>query len=386
METPPRTRISSSLSVSAHREDGYEVVHGPGLLDRFGDLLRATCGQVAVTVLTDGRVHDLYGERMAASLQRVGLPPQWIVVADGERSKTMATFGFVLGELLRFGMDRRSVLVNFGGGVISDLGGFAASAHLRGIRYANFATSMIAQVDASVGGKVAVNVDAGKNLVGAFHHPCLVAADATLLRTLGDRDFKSGIAEVIKIAILSSPDLFAMLQREQAALIARDADALSRIAAEAVRLKMELVAKDPYEQDLRRVLNLGHTLGHPIETDFAYQDVRHGEAVAVGMAIATIVAHRRGLIARADCIAILDLIECYALLGCVGPLEPTAILQHLRCVRLVRAQELHFVLPTAIGAVTITSDVEDGELVRSFELYEQIVGDRRDGKAWEASL
>lgn len=382
-DVPTSSRRSHRVEVDRH--DGYEVVHEPGLLRRFGALLRRTCGEVRVTVLTDSRLRPLYGAQLAASLHEAGLRSSWVEVAEGERSKTLTTFAQVLSDVRATGLDRRGVLVNFGGGVISDLGGFVASAYLRGVRYANLATSLIAQVDAAVGGKVAVNVPEGKNLVGAFHHPCLVAADAELLRTLGHRDFRSGIAEVVKIAILGSQELFAELQHERHAIVARDAARLTRVAAAATRLKMDLVSQDPYEHDLRRPLNLGHTLGHPIETDFAYEGVRHGEAVAVGIAVATLIANRRGTLANGPADAILRLLDDYDLLGCTGPLEPASILNHLRAVRLVRGGRLHFVLPTAIGAVQITDELGDGELVEGFEAYERLLARRRGGGTVEAN-
>lgn len=364
----------AQFDVTATRRASYRVLHEPGLLARYGAVLREEVGAARLAVLSDVRVHSLFGRALESSLLQAGYSPQWIVVPEGERSKDLRTFEHVLGELQRLGIDRRGVLVNFGGGVVSDLGGYVAASHLRGIRYANFATSLMAQVDASVGGKVAVNSPHGKNLIGAFHHPVHVAADAQLLGMLGDRDFRSGMAEVIKVAILASPELFLMLQRERHGLVRRDAVLLTRVAAEAVRVKMALIAQDPYEEDLRRPLNFGHTLGHPIETDFAYQAVRHGEAVAIGMGVATLLARRAGRCDRDTALAIFGLLGSYDLIGNVGPLSTTTIIDRLREVRLVRGGLLNFVLPEAIGAVHITSELPDSELAAGFEAYEALVG------------
>lgn len=346
------------------------------MLDRYGTVLLNACGAARVCVLTDHRVARLYGERLDAALRRAGYEPLRVEIPEGEASKSLATFEHVLGEMMQLGIDRRGILIAFGGGMISDLGGFVASAYMRGIRYVNMATSLIGQVDASVGGKVAVNSPAAKNLYGAFHHPSHVAADPEFLRTLGDRDFRSGMAEVIKVAILNDPGLFSELEQRAAALRARDPDALLDITVRAVRAKMRLVQSDPYESDLRRPLNLGHTLGHPIETDFAYQDVRHGEAVGIGTAVATLIAKRRGWLDAGTADRILVLLDRYDLLGTVGPLHVDAIVEHLRCVRMIRGDVLNFVLPEAIGRVRIVPELPTGAIVEGFEDYEAEVAAR----------
>jgi len=371
------------FEVSAQHEASYRVCHEPGLLEHYGLALRDACGLATTIVLTDARVHALYAERCDRSLRAAGFDPRWVVVAEGERSKDLTTVRRVLDELLRLGMDRRGLLVNFGGGVISDLGGFVASAYMRGVRYANFATSMIGQVDASIGGKVAVNSAQAKNMIGAFHHPSHVAADAEMIATLGERDFRSGVAEAIKVGIIASPELFAMLAEQRKALRARQPAALTAVAELAARVKMDLVSRDPYERDLRRPLNFGHTLGHPIETDFAYQGVRHGEAVAIGMGVATLLARRQGRIGSRASGQIFDLLDRYGLIGCVGPLVPESVIEHLRCIRMVRGNALHFVLPVGIGAVHIVSELSDGDIVQAFEDYERLVQHRSAGLRWQ---
>ncbi len=365
----------TAFTVRVPDERRYEVLFEPGLCARYGTLLREL-DATDLVVLTDKRVYRLYGEPFLASLREAGFEPKLIVIPDGERSKSMETFARLLDRLAELECDRRAVLVNFGGGVISDLGGFVASAYMRGIRYANFATSLLGQVDACVGGKVAVNSRHAKNLIGAFHHPSHAAGDPELLATLSDRDFRSGLAEAIKVAILDGSELFEFLERDREAIRAREPAALTHVVGEGARVKMDMIARDPYEADLRRPLNFGHTIGHPIETEFGYRGIRHGEAVAIGMGVATAIALHRGLIERDDADRILDLLQAYDLLGYDEPIRPDAVVEHVRYVRLIRGKKLHFVLPTRIGAVQITDALENGDLVRGFEHYERIVQER----------
>jgi len=328
-------------------------------------------------VLTDRRVERLYGERLCASLRAAGVAPDVLAVPDGERSKNLKTFTALLDRLAELRFDRRAVLVNFGGGVICDLGGFLASAYMRGVAYANFATSLMGQLDASVGGKVAVNSRFAKNLIGAFYHPSLVAGDPALLCTLSARDFRSGLAEAIKVGIIGCPELFLRLERDRDRVLAREAALLAEIVWLAARVKMEWIARDPYEHDLRRPLNLGHTIGHPIETEFSYRRIRHGEAVAIGMGVATAIALRKGLIAAPAAARILDLLSAYDLLGFSEPIRPDRVVEHVQFVRLIRGNALHFVLPRDVGSVLVTEDVSEADLVHGFEDYEDLVQERR---------
>lgn len=380
----PATSVQrgSAFDVRVSRDASYQALYEPGLLRRYGEALREQCGLAAAVVLTDARVHGLYGAAFGQSLRAAGYVPRFITVREGESSKSVARYESVLHQLIELGLDRRGILINFGGGVVSDLGGFVAATYMRGIRYVNFATSLIGQVDAAVGGKVAVNSTHAKNIIGAFHHPSHVGADAELIGTVSARDFRSGIAEAIKVGVIASPELFGLLEREQPALCMREPAVLNRACWLAAKVKMELIARDPYECDLRRPLNFGHTLGHPIETDYAYQDVRHGEAVAIGMGVATLIARRSGTIGREDALRLFGLLDAYDLIGCVGPLVPASIVARLRCVRLIRGNELLFVLPAGIGATQIERDLDEGTIVLAFERYEQLAQRRREGLDW----
>jgi 3-dehydroquinate synthase len=366
-EVEPGARRRFQVEVASR--SAYDVVYEPGLLARYGPLLVETLGRRMTVVLTDRRVHKLYGADLCASLSAAGVEPEVIVVPDGERSKSLRTLTTLLERLAAIGFDRRGVLVNFGGGVISDLGGFLAASYMRGVDYVNFGTSLIGQLDASVGGKVGVNAREAKNLVGAFHHPRHVAGDPRLLRTLSFRDFRSGIAEAIKIAIIASPDTFELLAGEREAILKREPVVLSRLIEVSARLKMDLVARDPYEKDLRRSLNFGHTIGHPIETEFGYRRIRHGEAVAVGMGVATMIARRLGRLPGETADRIMAMLAAYDLVWSAEPIRPDGVIHHMRYVRMIRGNRLHFVLPSAVGHVLITDELTDADLVRGFEDY-----------------
>jgi len=342
------------------------------MLESFGTHFRKRFGTPHTAILTDSRVHRLYGRALVESLAEQGITASMIVVPEGERSKSIEQYVHVLEQLTATGFDRRGVLVNLGGGMVCDLGGFVASSYMRGVRYVNFGTSTTSQIDASVGGKVAINNAHAKNVIGAFHHPSYVVGDPGLTRTLSERDYKSGIAEAIKMGIIASPELFGILVEQADAIRARDAIQLQRITSLSASLKMDIVGLDPYEEDLRRPLNFGHTLGHPIETEFSYENVRHGEAVAVGMGVATLISLEHGQITEPLAQSIFDLLQAYDLFGCTPAIHVDKVIEHLRLVRMIRAGRLHFVIPETIGRVCITEEISNSDLIRAFETYEQL--------------
>src|SRR5262245_55688782 len=231
---------AGEFSVTFGHQWQYHVQWSPGLIASYGSILRSHLGARAVVVLTDETVHDLYARELARSFADADLRAQWIVIPPGEESKSLPMFATLVDRLAELGLDRRGVLVNFGGGVICDLGGYVAASYMRGVDYANFATTLIGQLDASLGGKVAVNSDRAKNMIGAFHHPRHVAADPLLLRSLTYRDLKSGLAEAIKIAIIASPTLFHLLCDRRDAIVGRCPETLSAIIGLAAQLKMDL--------------------------------------------------------------------------------------------------------------------------------------------------
>jgi len=374
MVAPPAS--AHRFEVAVGREARYGVHVRPAELAETGRLHRSLFPDARPFVLADADVARLHGAALAAAFAAAGLAPEVVPIPAGETSKSLAQFERLIGELARLGADRRAVLHCFGGGMTSDLGGFVASAYMRGVRYVNLPTSLIGQLDAAVGGKVAVNTGDAKNLIGAFHHPALVVCDPELLKTLPHRDFRSGIAEAIKVAIIAGPGLFEFLRSRRDDLVARDAAVLAQLIAEAARLKMDLVGADPYENDLRRALNFGHTVGHALESEHAYRGLRHGEAVAVGMALATELSLRRRLLAARDADAIFELLAAYDLAGLLEELPAARIAERLRTIRLIRGGRLHFVLPAALGRVAFSDDVDAADLAAAF----RGVRDRETGK------
>lgn len=361
------SRADIRVTVDAHFS--YDIEVRPRLLADYGRILRERFGDPTLAVLTDRFVDAIHGTALRASLAEADFRPHFITIAPGEPSKCMATIERAIGELAGAGFDRRGVLVNFGGGVVTDTGGFLASCYMRGVSYVNFATTLIGQLDASIGGKVAVNAPMAKNMIGAFHHPRHVAADPMLLATLDRRDMRSGLAEAIKVAIINGPGLFEILETEVEAISGKDPAILGGVVREAARLKMDLIAPDPYEVDLRRALNLGHTLGHPIETALGYRAIKHGEAVAVGIQTAVRIARHRNIISRSDALRMDAVFAAHDLrdIGIELPIE--TIVEKIRYVRLIRGKHLHFVLPRAIGDVVIVDDLSDDEIRRGFLDY-----------------
>jgi len=263
----------------------------------------------------------------------------------------------VAAELLRRGADRRSLLIAFGGGVVGDLGGFVASTYMRGINYLHVPTTVVAQVDSSIGGKTAVNVGAMKNLVGTFYPPRLVLADPLVLGSLPERVFRSGFYEVAKHAVLSGPALFALLEKEVAALKPASIASLERILARAAKVKVEVVNQDEHEAGLRRVLNLGHTFGHALEEATGYSRLLHGEAVGWGLLCAARLGVLLGRLDAKEAERISRLVRSISPLPSIRDLVPAKILRLLPRDKKTVGGHLHWVVPERIGKVRIVPDV-----------------------------
>ncbi len=377
--TPGEKGDPLKLHVDIKREFRHEVVIHPGILESYGGILGSALGVKRVFVITDKRVNSLYGQRLAESLEASGLESDFLVVDEGEESKSLETYVSLLERLSELKCARRDLILNFGGGVITDVGGFVASTYMRGIPYANFATSLLAQLDAGTGGKVAVNTRRAKNLLGAFYHPVHVGCDPELLKTLSWRDYKSGIAEGIKVAMISKRDFFPFLEKSVERIRKRDTRTVSEMVFHALRIKLDELLGDPFEKDLRRALNLGHTLGHPIETEFEYRGIRHGEAVAVGLGVAAIIGWQKGFLDLESKNRILDLLEAYDLLWREEKIPMDKVVERMKFVKLIRGNHLYFVLPSAIGEVIITDKVSDKDIVNGFEEYEEET-ERRSSK------
>lgn len=341
----------------------YPVVVGAGVLEGLERGLPT--GPAAV--LTDANVERLHAARLGACAK---LPR--LVLAPGEASKSFATLELVLDFLLASGLDRSSSLIVFGGGVVGDLGGLAAALFMRGIGLVQCPTTLLAQVDSSIGGKTAVNLRAGKNLAGAFHQPRLVLADTETLATLPDEELRSGLGEVVKSALLGTGKLLERLERESGALLARDAGLLAEVVAHCVELKAGIVARDEHERHERKLLNFGHTFAHAIERAAGFGRIPHGIAVGVGLVLALRASERAGLLAEPELPArvarLLGLLGMPADLAALRArpgvrLAPDELLAGMRHDKKGRAARPAFVLARGLGELALDQELDERTLV-----------------------
>jgi 3-dehydroquinate synthase len=275
-------------------ESGYDAHIGAGVLAELGTRIMALAPLGPVVIVTNPTVRALYGAAVESSLAGCGIGARIVEIPDGEQYKTLETLELIFDAALSSGADRSSVIVALGGGVVGDLAGFAAASLFRGVRLYMVPTTLLAQVDSSVGGKTGVNRPHGKNLVGAFHQPRGVLADTSTLATLSDREYRAGLAEVVKYGVILDKDLFDLLERESERVLARDEALLVEIVERCIAIKARVVERDEREAGLRRLLNFGHTVGHAIEKVTGYTRFLHGEAVAMGMVAAAKLSEQLG--------------------------------------------------------------------------------------------
>jgi 3-dehydroquinate synthase len=336
----------------------YAVTIADGALDHVGRLLDEKRAPERRFIVSSPLVWRLHGTQLARSVRDA----EPILVPDGERFKQLPTVARIYDALVRANADRAATLITFGGGVIGDMAGFAAATYLRGIALAHVPTTLLAQVDSAIGGKVGVNHPQGKNLIGAFYQPHAVIVDPLVLGTLPRREFRAGLYEVIKYGMTSSAALFDRVGKERKAIFTRTPESLTPVIAESCRIKAAVVAADERESGPRRILNFGHTAGHAIEAVTKYRRFRHGEAVGYGMLVAAELARARGALAETDRKALADLIASLGPLPPIADIESTEMIEAMQHDKKVVAGRLHFVLPTAIGATTIVDDVTENEI------------------------
>jgi 3-dehydroquinate synthase len=333
------------------------IVIGEGVVERLPALLDEAGVGARRFIVSSPPIWKLHG----AALQHVA-SVEPILIPDGERYKTLQTTSRIYDALIRAAADRGSAIVAVGGGVVGDVAGFAAATYLRGITLVQVPTTLLAQVDSSIGGKVGVNHQLGKNLFGAYHQAAVVAIDPMFLATLPRREFRSGLYEVIKYGMIASRDLFERVARESKAIFARDPDVLLPAVAESCRIKAQVVSADERESGIRRTLNFGHTVGHALESVTKYRRFRHGEAIAYGMLAAADLAVARGALAARERQALADLITLLGPLPPIGDLSLTHVLEAVRRDKKVVNGRLHFVIAIEIGATTVVDDVTEAEL------------------------
>ncbi len=341
----------------------YDIHAGAGMLRQAGALLKPLTKATVLPVVTDEHVARLHLETLLDSLRGAGLTGKPIVLPPGEGSKSFAGLERVTGELLEMGIDRAGLVIALGGGVIGDLTGFAAGVLKRGVAFAQIPTTLLAQVDSSVGGKTAINAPQGKNLIGLFHQPRIVIADVGLLSTLPRRELLAGYAEVVKYGALGDADFFDWLEASAAAALGGDQAALLHAVAQSCRMKAAIVARDERETGERALLNLGHTFGHALEAATGFSDrLLHGEGVAIGMALAFRLSHGLGLCPGQDAERFARHLRAVGLPASIADIagaRPSAeeLLAHMAHDKKVADGKLTFILVRGIGRAFITRDV-----------------------------
>jgi 3-dehydroquinate synthase len=348
----------------------YQVYAGAGLIDSLEPRMTRVLGEVygrgaklpkRVFVLTSPEIWGLWSKRF---LKSFSVEPVVLFLAPGETHKTMRSVEKLLRQMAKAGGDRSSLLIAFGGGIVGDVGGFLAAIYMRGIPFFQVPSTFLSQVDSSVGGKVGVNLPEGKNLVGNFHHPLAVFADIDLLSTLPDRELRAGLFESVKAGIIRDRALVRYMEENSAKILGRDQAALEKVIAASIRMKADVVGKDERESGLRMILNLGHTLGHAIESVTRYKLLLHGEAVGWGLIAALYLGSRRGTISEPQFDRLMRLVYLY------GPL-PALKVNAQKLVDATAKDKKHlgnvrrFVLPLGIGDAIVVEDVTGEELIEA---------------------
>src|SRR6202140_1353327 len=356
---PAATRIKISLP-----ERSYEAIISSDLLPQAGDHLRRLLGTgKSLFVITVPPVRRRWGKRLMDSLAASGFPAKILEMPDGERHKKLATVEGLAEKLTELGADRSTVIVALGGGVVGDVAGMLASIYMRGVDVVQIPTTVLAQVDAAIGGKTGVNLVSGKNLLGTFHQPRAVLIDPTVLATLSSREYRAGLYESLKCGIIGDPGLFKLFEERRREILDGDPVVIEKVIADSVRLKASVVSADEREGGLRQVLNLGHTIGHALEAETRYTQLLHGEAVAWGMIAATHIALSTGKLDSVTAGRITNSVLGFGRLPRMK-LQTASILKRLRSDKKTRQGVVHFILPREIGKVEITSDVPEA-IVRS---------------------
>jgi len=339
------------------KERSYKIIIGRKALQKLGlRLIEFRPSNVAI--ISNETIFPLYRDVIINSVKQSGIVPKVFLIPDGEEYKDSLWASYLYGELLKARFDRDSLLVAFGGGVVGDMTGFVASTYMRGIRYVQVPTTLLAQVDSSVGGKTGVNHPLGKNMIGTFYQPSLVMIDIDTLKSLPQREFRAGIAEIIKYGVIADRELFSSLEADMEDIFSLG-DSLINIIKRSCEIKADVVSRDEREAGLRSILNFGHTVGHAIETITDYRRFLHGEAIAMGMCAAADLAVKLGVFQKEGAARIKSLIELYKLpVKIPADIDASDIMDAMEVDKKVKAGQLRFILPLSIGNVRIEEDVD----------------------------
>jgi 3-dehydroquinate synthase len=340
-------------------ERSYAIHIGQGVLDEVGTVLAQLAGTRKALLVTQPAIAAAYGDRVLHSLRSQGFAAEMFEVLDAEEAKGLVWLERLYDRAIELRLDRRSPIIALGGGVVGDLAGFAAATYMRGVPLIHIPTTLLAQVDSSIGGKTAINHARGKNLIGAFYQPRVVLIDVGTLQTLSGRELRSGLAEVVKYGVIAKPDLFELLESCTAEGLLQDAALLTRVIRDCCQIKADVVSADEHETGVRAILNFGHTFGHAIEAAGGFSTYTHGEAVAIGMIWATALSQRMGLCQPELLVRVKQLLQSLGL--------PIALKAHINGIRdtllldkKAVAGRLRFILAEGLGQVSMRDDVPSG--------------------------
>lgn len=343
-------------------ERSYPIIIEQGILDDVGEYLKVHKPGNRYAIITDDKVAELYLPQLKKSLENAELSYECFTFPNGEENKTLLTFSSIASQIAQKKFDRGACVIALGGGVTGDLAGFVASSYMRGINFVQIPTTLLSQVDSSVGGKTGVDLPEGKNLVGAFYQPKAVFIDPVVLKTLPEKEILGGLAEVIKYGVIWSEEFFNFLDTERSRILELEPDAIIETILTSCKIKAEVVAKDEREGGLRRILNFGHTLGHAVETESKYTLI-HGLAVSIGMVAAAKISKLKGLIGTAEVERIVQLLTDYNMpIETPNEYNRNNILEYLLVDKKVVDGKVVFVLCNKIGGTLIVDDVTDEEI------------------------
>ena len=343
--------------------NSYDILIGYDILDELGSKMKEFSFSAKALLVTNPEVYNLYGDRVVRSLRNAGFEVKVARVNEGEDYKSLESASQLYDQALQAGLDRKSPIIALGGGVIGDLAGFVASTYMRGVPFIQVPTTLLAQVDSSVGGKVAVNHPRGKNIIGAFYQPKLVLSDIATLKSLPIRELRTGLAEIIKYGVIWDKEFFYYLEENLQPILIQEPEAMAKIVEVSSRIKAEIVEQDEKEQNIRAILNFGHTLGHVVETLTEYKEYRHGEAVAIGMVAAAKMAVNLGLITQGDSFRIATLIRNAGLPTDFPEFKRLDIINTIYHDKKTVGNSLTFILPDSIGRVGIVKGVKEEEII-----------------------
>lgn len=346
----------------------YPILISDGSLSEVGEKLRENTVGGEFVVISDENVDELYGEVLTGSLSGAGLSFDTLVIPPGEESKSLETAGDLYDELSVMDLDRESGVIAFGGGVVGDLAGYVASTFLRGINLVQVPTTLLAQVDSSVGGKTAVNLESGKNLVGTFYQPEMVVIDPSVLRTLSDRDLRSGLGEVLKYGLIWDQELYEAVVNDLVLFKDfHDMKKLEVVLQRCCNIKAEVVKRDEKDRGLRQILNFGHTIGHGLEAGLGYGAMRHGEAVIWGMMGESWISHRRGMLSNGELEEILSSLQRIDLPELPDDIRAEEVLTYVRRDKKNRGGRIQSVLIRSLGGEAVVRSINDEEVIGALD-------------------